>query len=247
MIPGFLFGFAYLVFSEAKYTAEAAVLFESPAGAFGDIGVLLLDLDTHANLIQSDAVVAAVIARLELHKKTEFRFTQGPFERLLDFAHLRLSQPLFGGVRHLDDIIATGQRDTERAAEAFQILASVPKVLGKLKVVRQGQSRILRLSFTSTDAKLSAVVTNAFAEVYLSHVSQSGPFGPKVSAPGEASGDASSQSDFMNMGDLRVVSWASVPSDHSHPKIRVVLITFTLIGFAFGLILAVLREARIEA
>ena len=72
MIPGFLFGFAYLVFSEAKYTAEAAVL--SWAGLRGAVGLVL------ALVIQADE-------RIEVGIRAHFVF----YVRL----HSSLSRSLF--------------------------------------------------------------------------------------------------------------------------------------------------------
>lgn len=239
---GLVTGFMYLMVAAPKYTAETTLLLETRTSEIGNAQTLFLDLDTHANLIRSDAIVAKVVRRLNLSKN--FMPDNGPVLSALNYARAQLSRPVFGDIPDAD-----GQ-----PTDAAMVFASVPKVRDNLVILRVGETRLLNLSFSSQDPEQAAAVANAFAEVYVDHLQ-------RVASRNQIGGASASNSEGVlsieiadeglpileidNPGlfdDLRIVSWASVPTSHSWPNVNVVLAVFSILGFALGLVIALRRE-----
>lgn len=247
---GVIAGFMYLVLAEPRYTAKAALMLETETGAFGNVDTLFLDLDTHANLMRSDTIVAEVVRRLGLEDIPGFKSDSGKLERALNYTRERLAQPLLGDVRHLDDILQEAQEREATETEPYRILSSVPKVRKSVGVLRLGKTRLLELSFTSNDPQLSAEVANTFAKVYLDHLktirqsAQLDPENPMAVSYNVADQGAAGAAGLFD--DLSVVSWASVPTTHSTPNIKVVLAAFGLIGLFAGVALAVRKEWALQ-
>ena len=238
---GLVAGFLYLMVAAPKYTAQTTLLLETRTSEIGNAQTLFLDLDTHANLIRSDAIIAKVVRQLDLSKS--FMPDNGPLLSLLNFARSQLSRPVFGDIPD----------DEGRPTDAAMVFASVPSVRERLDIVRVGETRLLNLTFTSQNPKQAADVANAFAEVYVDHLQ-------RVARRMQEGGSTATGQDGVlsidiegglplleidNPGlfdDLRIVSWASVPTSHSWPNVNVILAVFTILGFALGLVASVRRE-----
>lgn len=238
---GLLAGFLYLMVAAPKYTAQTTLLLETRTSEIGNAQTLFLDLDTHANLIRSDAIIAKVVDRLSLYET--FMPDSGPVLSALNFARQTFSQPVFGDIPGIEGT----------PTDAAMVFASVPGVRKNLDIVRVGETRLLNLSFTSPDPDQAAAVANAFAEIYIDHLQrvarreQSESTG--VTEEGVLSiaiGDGGLPLiEIENPGlfdDLRIVSWASVPTAHSWPNVNVVLAVFSILGFALGLVISVRSE-----
>lgn len=243
---GLLVGVIYLMVAAPKYTAQSTLLLETRTSEIGNAQTLFLDLDTHANLIRSDAIIAKVVRGLDLHKS--FMPDSGPILTALNFARSKFSQPMFGDIPSSDG----------STSEAAMVFASVPNVRQNLDIVRVGETRLLNLSFSSSNPQEAADVANAFAEIYIDHLqrvaqrAQNGKGG--VANEGVLSIAIAEEGlpliEVDNPGlfdDLRVVSWASVPTAHSWPNVNVVLAVFLVLGFATGLVIAVKREWKSAA
>ena len=241
-IIGLVAGFIYLMVAAPKYTAQTTLLLETRTSEIGNAQTLFLDLDTHANLIRSDAIVAKVVRRLNLSES--FMPDNGPLLSALNFARSQLSRPVFGDIPDANGL----------PTDAAMVFASVPNVRSKLDIVRVGETRLLNLTFTSQNPEQAAEVANAFAEVYVDHLQRVAlrmQEGRGISSTGE-DGVLSIEIEgglplleIDNPGlfdDLRIVSWASVPTSHSWPNVNVILAVFTILGFAIGLVASVRRE-----
>ena len=249
---GLLVGFLYLLVAQPRYTAQTAMLLETETGLIGNVQTLFLDLDTHANLVRSDVIVAEVVRRLGLHEIDSFDPKPGKVERVVNFTRDRLSQPLFGEVRSMEERLDEAQRDQISRAEVNQILARVPIVRSNLVVLRLGETRLLRVSYTSNEPELSAKIANTVAEVYIDHlqsISGQQMSNNEMVSRAEALGvDLTAEGAFLpqsNAGlfdDIRVVSWATVPTTHSTPNITIVMGIFTILGFLSGIFFAVRKE-----
>ncbi len=239
-LVGFIAGFLYLLVAAPKYTAQTTLLLETRTSDIGNAQTLFLDLDTHANLIRSDAIIAKVVRRLNL--SDDFMPTSGPMLATLNAARDRLSRPAFG------DVPDENGRPTDEA----MVFASLPNVRNNLDIVRIGETRLLTLSFSSSNPQQAAEVANAFAEIYVEHL-QRVSRRPESSNTDNATGVVAVEIsdaglpilEIENPGlfdDLRVVSWASDPTTHSWPNVNVVLAVFSILGFAAGLLISVRRE-----
>lgn len=251
-LAGLVAGFLYLLVAQPRYTAQTNLLLETETGLIGNVETLYLDLDTHANLIRSDVIVAEVVRRLGLHEIETFDPKSGKLQRIVNFTRERFSQPLFGEVRTMSDRLDEAQREQDARAEINQILARVPVVRDNLIVLRLGETRLLRVSFTSGEPELSARIANTVAEVYVDHlqtISGQQMSNDEMVSRAEALGvDLSTAVPMLpraNAGlfdDIRVVSWATVPTTHSTPNIKIVLAIFTVLGFLAGIFYAVRKE-----
>lgn len=259
---GLVAGFVYLMVAQPRYTAQAGLLLETETSLIGDVQTLYLDLDTHAQLIQTEGIVAEVIRRLDLQEDPRFDPSSSTLQNVLNFSRARFSQPLLGEVRHLDgsEVVAAGDRN---ATMRDAILARVPKVSDDLTILREGDTRLLALSFTSDDPELSARIANAFAEVYVEHLARIGSDEGEIGGPALSEGTAVESNDDQRVAvtftkedafemnaperaglfdDLRIVSRATVPTSHSTPNIKIVLMAFLLLGLLIGLLRAARRE-----
>lgn len=251
-VVGLLVGFVYLLFAQPRYTAQTAMLLETETGLIGNVETLFLDLDTHANLVRSDVIVAEVVRRLSLHEVDAFDPKSGLIERMVNFTRDRFSQPLFGEVRTLEERLDEAQRDQISRAEVNQILARVPVLRKNLVVLRLGETRLLRVSFTSNEPELSAQIANTVAEVYIDHLQSisgqqmsSNEMVSRAEALGvdlSAEGTIFPRSNAGLFDDIRVVSWATVPTTHSTPNITIVMGIFMTLGFLAGIFYAVRKE-----
>jgi len=238
ILAGLLAGFIYLMVVPPKYTAQTTMLLETQAGQLGNVETLFLDLDTHANLIQSNAIVAQVVGRYDLSE--EFSSNPGTLLSVVNFVRSIVGRGPIGENRFAD------------LDDASKIVAAVPALRESLEISRVGETRLLRLSFTSGRPDLSAKVANAFAEVYGEHlqsVANREQYSERATRIGGLSIDISAEglpiAPTANPGlfdDLRVVSWASVPTTHSSPNIQMALALFTFLGFLLGVAMAVKDE-----
>ncbi|MEM9709938.1 MAG: Wzz/FepE/Etk N-terminal domain-containing protein [Pseudomonadota bacterium] len=243
---GVLAGFLYLVLAPVMYTAQTTMVLESKTSQFGDVETLFLDMDTHARLIQSDAVIAKVVAQLDL--QDEFALQQGAITRGVNQVRASLSRPLYGTQ-------AVGDNAAPESVRAFSV---VPKVRSSLDAIRLGETRLLSLAFTSDDPELSARIVNGFAEAYVDHLAslrdRTSALEAKVNFP--ATGESSDLSITAGddtvplipsdtagiLDDLRIVSWATVPAVHSSPNMGAVLAVCTILGLVIGIGFAARNE-----
>lgn len=264
LLIGLFAGLAYLVFATPKYTAETTLILETRTGIIGDVETLYLDLDTHAELIGSDGVVAEVIRRLNLVDDPRFDPDTGMVEKIVNFTRARFSRPLLGEVRHLDTAAVSGENAVP--SEQEEILARVPGVASKLFVYREGHTRLLFVTYSTSDPELSAQIANTFAEVYTEHLERIGSANAFLQASEEIPvndeiSTAASQSEpltvnFLSMSEravateseaglfdaLRIVSRATVPTANSSPNIHFVLAAFASMGLFIGALIIARRE-----
>jgi len=147
---------AFLVVTRPQYTSQAAIIIENRESAFtrpardgedqflSDQAAVLSQVE----VLSSRDLSLAVVDRLELDQADEFtsdRVQQSLLSRLLSL--MGLSRP------------RTGDATKAQVVDAFQ---------EQLEVFQRGTSRVIAVSFTSTDAERAASVANMLAEEYIS-------------------------------------------------------------------------------
>jgi polysaccharide biosynthesis transport protein len=148
---GIVVAFLLIVLAEPMYTARVSLYLDSDTGAEAGRSEVTtaIDLDTNAELIRSDGTTATVIRYLNLAERPEFAPSRGKIETVVGF--LRKTFGL-----------------TPVETEAVDpLLAVISKVRAGLKVVRNGNTRVLDLTYTSTSPKLSVEIVNAFANAHI--------------------------------------------------------------------------------
>lgn len=145
----------FIVLAEPLYTARVSLYLDADAGADAsrsDVATAI-DLDTHAELIRSDDTTAAVIRSLDLAQQPEFapdRSAIGTF------------------VGSLREVLGLAPAETETVDP---LLAVILKVRSGLKVARNGNTRVLDLTYTSKSPNLAVAIVNAFADAHINGIS----------------------------------------------------------------------------
>jgi succinoglycan biosynthesis transport protein ExoP len=177
-----------------RYTASADLLVGPREQQVVDLKAVLSGLSGSSDVIESEIQVVrsreiarGVVQTLHLDQTTEFNPSlQGPGLRqfvqdavLAAWSSLvgQISEQLrrFGfaplriGAGNLTETSASNQ-DESRATEPLDPLSSpVDRFLGQLDVAAKGRSRVITISFTSTDPVLAAKVPNAAADAYIAN------------------------------------------------------------------------------
>ncbi len=138
------------------YVAEALILIEPRqavnAEGLGVPGVLDRDsvtIDSQVEVLASRSLAARVIAGLGLEDGPELRPEPDPWRRLLT---------LLSGDGAEAGPAPERAADRERMVDAF---------LSRLRVERQGKTRVIAVRYASTDPGTAARIANAIAETYL--------------------------------------------------------------------------------
>ena len=143
-----------IVFSEPLYTANVSLYLDADAAdAVRSDVATSIDLDTHAELIRSDDTTATVIKTLNLTEVPGFSPERSKLRSLI------------GG---LQDALGLNLAGTE---EVDPLLAIITKVRAGLQVARNGNTRVLDLSYTSGSPELSVAIANAFARAHIENIS----------------------------------------------------------------------------
>ena len=140
--------------SEAQLTIEAKVTsnpFADPkqSGSPSEATANRMDreaINTHLRALQSPALAAEIVRRLELGQRAEFNPRLGPVDQ---FGAI-MRQVGFDGIR-------PGQTDQDRVVETY---------FQNLAVFAARESRFISIRFTSIDPALAADVPNAIVEAY---------------------------------------------------------------------------------
>lgn len=155
IVVGIVLTMAAIVFARPMYTANVSLYLDADAAtdvARSDVATSI-DLDTHAELIRSENNTVAVINNLNLTEVPEF----APERSTIRSAILSLR-----------DVLGLG---SEEAGKADPLLPVIQKVRAGLTVARNGNTRVLNLSFTSRSPELSVKVANGFAQAYIDNIS----------------------------------------------------------------------------
>ena len=145
----------FIVFAEPLYTARVSLYLDAAAGADASRSEVAtaIDLDTHAELIRSDDTTAAVIRVLDLAQLPEFTPGRSTVRALV--GTLRKA---FG--------LAPAETET-----VDPLLAVIQQVRAGLKVARNGNTRVLDLTYTTKSPNLAVAIVNAFARIHIDGIS----------------------------------------------------------------------------
>ncbi len=141
----------FIVFSDPLYTARVSLYLDADAAveaARSEVAISV-DLDTHAALIRSDDTTAKVIKTLNLTEVPGFAPERGKLQSLIIF---------------LRDTFGLNLDTTE---EVDPLLAVIQKVRTGLVVARNGNTRVLDLTYTTGSPELSVAIVNAFARAHI--------------------------------------------------------------------------------
>ena len=159
-----LLGLGYVMTAVPRYTSTGSILIGGATDglvnklsmdqiATGDDATILSQIE----ILKSDTIGLAVVAKLNLDKNGEFMASAGgvvstlrrAFSAILDLPSLFLSRDL------------EAEDDDQAKRDALGILQD------NMTIERVGKSYVLDVSFTSPSRELSAIVANAVAEVYI--------------------------------------------------------------------------------
>jgi len=116
------------------------------ASAMGGGDDLKTELQTHAAVLQSDTTVLMVVRRLGLDKVPPYKYTPGRF----------------GWNRAIKAELGLPLEKTTVTRERI-----IGMITNGLKVVPEQDTRLITVSYTSTDAEQAAELANAFVNVYI--------------------------------------------------------------------------------
>ncbi len=155
VVVGILVALVFVVLAEPVYTARVSLYLDSgsEADAVRSEVATAIDLDTNAELIRSDRTTATVINALNLAERPEFAPDRGRIEAIVGFLRETL------GLTHYE------------AEVVDPLLAVIIKVRAGLKVARNGNTRVLDLTYTSSSPRLAVDIANAFAAAHIDGLS----------------------------------------------------------------------------
>ena len=249
-VIGVAIGLLYLGFASPKYRAETVLLLGADASG-NDIETLLLDLDTHANLLQSDAIISKVVSSLDV--ADDFAASNGPLLSFLNIGRNAISRPTLGEVSDLDQVVENADARAAEVTEDAQVAASVSNVRRNLTIRRLTDTRLLSISFSANSAQMSADVANGFAQAYIDHLQALNGRQSEIQTierEGVLAIDISEEQaapllPTPNLFDeLKIVSAATPPLRHSAPRVKTTLFVFAILGVLLGTGLATRREWR---
>jgi len=244
-------GVLYLGFASPKYRAEAVLLLGADAQGSGDVETLLLDLDTHVNLLQSDAMIGKVISNLDIADR--FAESDGLLVSALNLGRDVLSRPTLGEVRDLDDMVEDADKRAAEVTESADVAASVSGIRRGLLIRHLDDTRLLSISFSAASPEMSAKVANGLAEAYIEHLKALNGRQSEIQTivrDGVLSIDISQEQVAPLLPtagvfeELKIVSAATPPLKHSSPRVRSTIFVFAFLGLLLGAGVATRREWR---
>ncbi|MGD0431979.1 MAG: Wzz/FepE/Etk N-terminal domain-containing protein [Acetobacteraceae bacterium] len=176
-----------------RYTASADVLVGPREEQVVDLKAVLSGLSGSSDVIESEIqvlrsreIARAVVQKLHLDQLTEFnpalrppgplKQIQGAFTSGWSWVEEEISALAGGLGAPSDSQNAASASSPSAAADGSAssetqdpLSAPVDRFLSQLDVASKGRSRVITVSFTSTDATLSAKVTNAVADAYIAN------------------------------------------------------------------------------
>lgn len=167
-------GVVYMLIATPRFAATATMVLDPAAVQSRSAQIVFLELDTHVKLIDSDLIAKRVVSENDLLDRPEFIPEDGLADRLFSYARDRISRPLLGDVRHLDDLLAE-QEESPETPDDLLMRRVVSKMQGDLKVRRLGDTRLVTISFTSDSPTIAAEVPNAFARSYEAYLGDGVP------------------------------------------------------------------------
>lgn len=142
----------YLRFAPPTYTAQVQILLSNPRAQFVQPQSLVPEpivdaaqIETQLQMIRSRGIAAAVITQLELANDPDFTGSRWSFSSLLH----RIRNP--------------GQQPGHASNEA-----AIDSLLDRLSTYRIGFSKIIEISYSSSNAERAAEIANAVANAYIS-------------------------------------------------------------------------------
>ena len=155
LFVGIILALTIIVFAEPTNTAKVSLNLDADAAADvarSDVATSI-DLDTHAELIRSDDTTATVIRTLTLTEVPVFTPERSRLRMLVVFL-----RDTFG-------------LNLVEAEEVDPLLAIIQKVRAGLRVARNGNTRVLDLTYSSPSPGLSVAIANAFAQAHIANIS----------------------------------------------------------------------------
>ena len=169
-----------------RYTSSAELIVSAREEQVVDLKAVLSGLSGSSDVIESEIqvlrsreVARSVVQKLNLDQLPEFNpalrppglshtlseltsgFTEWAVGLLHDFTGAHL--PLISGLE------GSGSATTAALDPTDPLSVPVDRFLSMLEVASKGRSRVITVSFTSTDASLSAKVPNAIGEAYIAN------------------------------------------------------------------------------
>jgi polysaccharide biosynthesis transport protein len=152
---------AYMLMATPRFTAEATLYIErqklrvlQPEQVPGDAPVDSMAVESQVEILKSDAIASAVVARLHLADDRDF----------LEQHTSALSQGLnllMQALNYLSRSTAAGEAHVGPAQQAIAV------VHRDLAIARSGLSAVVKVNFVDTDPRRAARIANAVAEVYV--------------------------------------------------------------------------------
>jgi polysaccharide biosynthesis transport protein len=159
----------FLRLTTPVFSAQALILLESREQNLIGITPVITSLDEQTQKVESEiellkapALALKVIEHLHLHRLKEFNPTLRPMG-IFDQAQGSLN-------RWLAPLITAPKKEvlTEEQRHEKERAVIINEFLGHLKVVPQGRSRVISVSFTSEDPHLAARIVNTLIDTYIS-------------------------------------------------------------------------------
>lgn len=154
ILTGIVVAFVVIIFVQPTYTARVSMYLDANGGAGEPRSEVTtgIDLDTTVELIQADDTLASVVRALDLLDAPEF----APKSSALNATLARMRTML--GVTPASD------------GPADPLPAVILKLRSGLDVARNGNTRVIDLTYTSTSPARAAAIANAIADAYLASV-----------------------------------------------------------------------------
>lgn len=152
-----------------RYTSETLVMIEKNTGNIASLESLLsnlsFDKESMANeleILKSPDLVRKVVETLNLYADPEFNANLQAQSKLSEILQLEKYVP-----EELSSIFASNKDLNEEKKEAIERSETVLKFKKGMSVSRQGESQIIKISYSSTSAEKSAEIVNAIASIYI--------------------------------------------------------------------------------
>ncbi|MEZ5841299.1 MAG: GNVR domain-containing protein [Hyphomicrobiales bacterium] len=165
VVLGLLLGVFYLLTAVPQYTASTLILIDNrklnavaDVSGTSDFGFDSSAVDSQVELIKSEKIALAVIAKLDLVNDAGFMSAQRS-----------IIGRVIGGIRAVLDVrnwFADAELVDAEAAFAAQ-RAAVKILRDNIEVSRVGRTYVLNILYTAPDARKAADITNAFGDAYL--------------------------------------------------------------------------------
>ena len=171
-IIGALLGLLYLVVAVPLYTSSTQLLIDTRDSQSAQEAAVMPDVvfddatvDSQVGILRSQRIADAVIDRLSLLTGEQFANDGGTLFAIAADAVDRAFDLLRGDDREAQpEPVTPVLADPGNPADR---MAAVAKLRSNLAVARIGHTHILEISYTSVDPRLSARISNAYAEAYI--------------------------------------------------------------------------------